>query len=75
MNPISLSIIIPCYNAELYIQQCLDSIYDQDINENEYEVICINDCSEDNTRNIILEYKTKHKKSRGISDPAISSWK
>jgi glycosyltransferase involved in cell wall biosynthesis len=59
MNP-RLSIILPCYNVEHYIAQCLQSIYNQDIPESEYEVICVNDCSPDNTRGIILEFQKKH---------------
>lgn len=56
-----LSIIIPFYNVEHYITECLDSVYSQDINEEEYEVICINDLSTDNSRKIVVEYQKKHK--------------
>ena len=55
-----LSLILPCYNVDKYIDICLKSIYSQDIPENEYEVICVNDCSIDNTVEIIEEYKRKH---------------
>lgn len=55
-----LSVIIPFYNVEQYIAQCLDSVYNQDIPEEEYEVICVNDASPDNSRNIVLEYQKKH---------------
>lgn len=61
MNKLSLSIILPCYNVEYYISDCLDSLYSQNLPEPEYEVICVNDCSNDNTRNIIVEYQQKHK--------------
>jgi len=57
---VKLSFIIPCYNAEKYISRCLDSIYNQDIPESEFEVICVNDCSPDNMREIILEYQKQH---------------
>ena len=56
-NDIHLSIIIPFYNVEPYIAQCLDSVYNQDIPENEYEVICVNDASPDNSREIVKEYQ------------------
>lgn len=56
-----LSIIIPFYNVEQYIAQCLDSVYNQDIPEEEYEVICVNDASPDNSREIVKEYQKKHK--------------
>ncbi len=55
-----LSVIIPFYNVEKYISECLDSVYSQDIPESEYEVICINDCSPDNSRQIVLDYQRQH---------------
>jgi heptose III glucuronosyltransferase len=60
MPELKLSIIIPFYNVEKYITQCLESIYSQDIPESEYEVICVNDCSPDNSREIVLEYQKNH---------------
>lgn len=54
---IKLSIILPCYNVYAYISQCLDSIFSQKISENEFEVICVNDCSTDNTKKIIEDYQ------------------
>ena len=55
-----LSIIIPFYNVERYIAECLDSVYQQDIPEEEYEVICVNDGSPDHSRDIVLEYQKQH---------------
>lgn len=59
MSP-RLSIVIPFYNVEKYIAECLDSVYNQDIPEEEYEVICVNDASPDGSRDIVLEYQKKH---------------
>ena len=59
-NNLKLSFIVPCYNVEKYIKDCLDSLLAQDIPESEYEIICVNDCSVDNTREIILDYKRRH---------------
>lgn len=56
-----LSIIIPFYNVEQYIAQCLDSVYNQDIPEEDYEVICVNDGSPDRSRDIVMEYQKQHK--------------
>lgn len=58
---IRLSIIIPFYNVERYIAQCLDRVFNQDVPEVEYEVICVNDGSPDNSREIVIEYQKKHK--------------
>ena len=55
-----ISLVIPFYNVEKYIAQCLDSVYNQDISEEQYEVICVNDASPDNSREIVLEYQKKH---------------
>ncbi|MDR2840266.1 MAG: glycosyltransferase family 2 protein [Paludibacter sp.] len=55
-----LSIIIPFYNVEKYIAECLESVYQQDISESDYEVICVNDCSPDNSRQIVLDFQQHH---------------
>jgi glycosyltransferase involved in cell wall biosynthesis len=68
MDKIRLSVIIPCYNVEKYLSACLNAVYAQDIPETEYEVICVNDCSEDNTLNIILEYQRIHENLRLINN-------
>ncbi len=56
----TISFIIPCYNADKYIAECLSSIYDQNGNCSNFEVICINDCSTDNTKQIILDLQQIH---------------
>lgn len=50
-----VSIIIPCYNVEKYIKVCLDSIKEQ-LKNITYEIILIDDCSTDNTKDIIKKY-------------------
>lgn len=44
-----LSIIIPAYNIEAYIAKCLDSLYNQDLPESDYEIIVVDDGSSDAT--------------------------
>lgn len=58
--PIQLSFVLPCYNVGRYIADCLDSIFSQDIDESLYEVICVDDCSTDNTKDIIVSYSMLH---------------
>lgn len=57
---LKLTFILPCYNVERYIADCLDSIYAQDMSEDEYEVICVNDCSKDGTQEVINRYAEQH---------------
>lgn len=57
-----LSFIVPFYNVEPYIEECIRSLYAQDIPLEDYEVICVDDCSHDGSRAIVerlqLEYPT-----------------
>ena len=51
---VKLSVIIPIYNAEKYIKDCLDSITNQSLKD--IEIICVDDGSVDNTLEILNEY-------------------
>jgi len=61
-----LSFIVPCYNVERYVQKCLDSIYDCDLSDEQFEVVCINDCSPDNVQEILEWNREKHSNLRVI---------
>ena len=52
-----ISVIVPVYNVEKYLKQCLDSILVQTFSN--IEIICVNDGSTDNSRKILEEYKNK----------------
>lgn len=56
-----LSFIVPVYNVEKYISQCLDSLLSQNIPLDDYEIIVVNDGSLDNSVNIIKNYQEKYK--------------
>ena len=59
-----ISVVIPVYNAEKYIRQCLESILTkQNIS---LEVICVDDCSTDGTPAILKEYEEKYENVRVI---------
>ena len=64
-----VSVIIPAYNAEKTISNCLDSIMKQDCTE-EYEVIVVDDGSTDSTPNIVSEYKNVRLIRQKNSGPA-----
>ncbi len=50
-----ISVIVPVFNVQDYIKQCLDSILNQTFSD--FELICIDDGSEDNSGKILEEYK------------------
>ena len=72
-NNIGISVIIPIYNVEEYLKDCLDSILEQSFEH--YEIICIDDASTDNSLNILRQYERKyekihiiqHNKNKGLS--------
>ena len=51
-----VSVIIPVYNVEVYLRDCMDSVLNQTLTD--LEVICIDDCSPDNCGMILDEYAT-----------------
>lgn len=56
--PIEVSIIIPIYNVERYLVQCLDSVMHQTTTAH-YEVICIDDCSSDKSLEVLFDYQQR----------------
>ncbi len=55
-----LSIVIPLYNKERYIDRCLKSVLAQDVSPNEYEIIIVDDGSTDTGSLIAQNYAEKH---------------
>lgn len=72
MESIRLSFIVPIYNMELYLEECIESILKQNIKDS--EIILVDDGSTDSSLNISEQYGEKyeniyviHKKNEGIS--------
>lgn len=70
---IKVSIIVPVYNTEKYLEKCLDSLVGQTLKE--IEIIIVNDGSKDNSQKIIDDYSSKfnqiksfQKENGGLSD-------
>ena len=70
-----LSVVIPVYNAEKYLSNCFDSLFDQGLSQEEFEIICVNDGSKDNSISVLNEYAKKYnniivvdKENTGVSD-------
>ena len=54
----TVAVIIPVYNMEMYLEECLDSVLAQTL-EN-FEIICINDGSSDTSPDILKRYAEKN---------------
>ncbi|WP_446424620.1 glycosyltransferase family 2 protein, partial [Mailhella sp.] len=72
MDSLMLTIIVPCYNAEKYIDRCLSSIYNQTYKN--FECIVIDDGSTDNSATLCDKFSAKdsrfiiiHQENRGVS--------
>ena len=69
-----VSVIVPCYNVNLWLNDCLQSLVDQTLQE--IEIICINDGSTDNTGKLLDDWQAKyinkikiiHQKNGGLSN-------
>ena len=57
MKPL-ISIIVPIYNTESYLEKCLDSLVNQTLKN--IEIFLINDVSPDNSEKIIKKYLKKY---------------
>ncbi len=62
---VKVSVIIPVYNVEEYLRRCLNSVCNQTLKD--IEIICVNDCSPDNSLEILKEYATKDKRIKIIN--------
>ena len=62
MSEIKISVVIPVYNVEKYLNECLDSCISQDYTNCEF--ICINDGSTDLSWQILKDYQQKDRRFR-----------
>ncbi len=60
MKELLLSIIIPTYNAEKYIIPCLNSIFKQGLDNEEFEVLLVDDGCTDKTLSLVESYQKKY---------------
>ena len=75
-----VSVIIPVYNVEKYLSECLDSVVNQTLKD--IEIICVNDGSPDGSAAILEEYAQKDNRikvitqeNRGLSEARNSGLK
>ena len=64
-----LSILIPMYNAKDYIGNCIESLLNQNIPEEDYEIIVMDDGSTDNSVAIVSEIAKSHKNIKLHTEP------
>ena len=55
-----ISVIIPCYNVEKYLERCLQSVFNQTLPIDKFEVICVDDGSTDDTLNILKKWQLSY---------------
>lgn len=65
MNEPKISIIVPIFNGELYLEQCLNSLINQTFKN--IEIICVNDGSTDNSMKILEDFREKDPRIQIIS--------
>lgn len=63
----TFSIVIPVYNVEAYLRECLDSVINQSFGD--WEAICVNDGSTDESASILEEYALKDSRFQMITQP------
>ncbi len=66
-----LSIIIPVYNVEMYIHSCVESVFQQGLNEDDFEVILVNDGTQDNSFGVISDLISYHTNIILIEQPNL----
>ena len=60
-----ISIIIPYQNVESYIEKCLNSVKNQTLSD--IEIICVNDCSDDNSQEIVKKFVEQDNRFKNIN--------
>ena len=64
MNGEKITVVVPCYNVENYLERCVESLLKQVYKD--IEIVLVDDCSTDSTRDIIKKYVKKHDNIRAI---------
>ncbi len=64
MKTPKISVIVPVYNVEKYVGKCIESLVNQTLKD--IEIICVDDCSTDNSISIIQDYAKKDKRIKII---------
>lgn len=68
---VSVSVIIPVYNAAPYLRQCLDSVVRQTLRD--IEILCVDDGSTDGSPAILREYEARDSRIRVLTQPNLNA--
>lgn len=63
---LKVSVIVPIYNVEEYLETCLESICNQTYKD--FEVVCVNDCTEDGSMDIVKRYSSNYRNFKVINN-------
>lgn len=63
-----LSVIVPCYNVEAYVERCIQSILHQTIGLDKMEILLVNDASTDHTLDILRNYEKQYPQNIHVID-------
>ena len=69
---IKLSIVVPVYNVEKYIRPCIESIFKQGLDDNDFEVIIVNDGTPDHSMEMIEDIIQQHNNITVINQENLS---
>lgn len=58
---VKVSVIVPIYNVEIWLEECLESLLTQGLSDTEYEVICVDDGSTDRSGSIAAAYAERYR--------------
>lgn len=67
-----LSVIVPVYNVEEYIRPCIESIFSQGLDEDDFEVVIVNDGTPDKSMEVIADIIEAHQNIRVINQENLS---
>lgn len=66
MGKIKISYLLPCYNVEKYLHDCIASIMLQEVDD--FEIICVDDCSADSTYSILQDLQSQNEHIRVLKN-------
>lgn len=69
---VRISVIVPCYNVEQYLERCVQSILKQTIGQEHIELLLVNDASTDHTAEMLAEYEREYPEAVRFIDCKIN---